>query len=131
MEENVKKEISSMVAGIIMKKYGKEYEKEIGGTIDEVLDEVRLKLKEAKGAIEAEGMARLNRRFTAEIEPMLTRLDGKIGALMASDSWSDVSLENLAKEELGWALRERARNWARKAVISEVRFNFDDVFGDD
>lgn len=128
MEEQEKKEIAKTIAGIIMKKYGKEYDKEMSGIISEALEEVRKNLKAAKVAIEQEALLRLNRRFRSEVEPMLNMLDGKIGSLMASDAWSDVSLEKFAKEELAYVLREKAREWARKVVTSEVRFKFDDMF---
>ena len=131
MDETEKREIVGMISSVILKKYNKNYEKEIGEIITDVLVDLRSKLRVTKGAMEEEAMARLNRRFAAEVEPMLTRLSGKVANLISSGVWNDIEMEAFAKEALTYVLREKAQEWARKVVTSEVRFKFDDMFDRD
>lgn len=131
MDETEKREIVGMISSVILKKYNKNYEKDIGEIITDVLVDLRSKLRVTRGAMEEEAIARLNRRFAAEVEPMLARLSVKIENLISNETWGGDELERYAKEELTHVLREKAQEWARKVVTSEVRFKFDDVFDRD
>lgn len=130
MNEKDRKEIVTMISGIILRKYGQEHAAEINGIVDEVINGLRDKIRSAKDKMEEEAMNRLQRRFTNEIEPMLEHLGTRIENLLAGDSWSGDRLATLAQQELTYAIRERAKEWAKKVAFSTVRFNFDDVFED-
>lgn len=130
MDDKTKHDISTMIAGILHKKYGEEMTQDVVRSIvDASLDQLRLKISEARAHIERLAMDRLHRRFASEVEPMLQHFNDQIEHFLKKENAQQI-LENLASCELTHALREKAQEWARKVTTSQVRFSFDKMFED-
>jgi hypothetical protein len=129
MEEKIKNEISKIIAGVIIKRFGHEFGLDCKEVVNSVLDEIRESVKVAKKEIETECLLRLRRRFQTEVEPIINNLDNRIEKLISNDASYSVMISTMARQELENALRERAREWAQKVSSAEVHFNFDTIFG--
>lgn len=133
MDDREKEEIGQIVANILYKKYGDRIYKDLSKNIRDIADSsielLKVKIREIKQNLEEECLNRISRRFRGEIEPMLEMKFGKMAEL-ASKYCGDSEFEKMFKEELVDVFREKAREWARKVAISEVRFKFDDIWED-
>lgn len=104
-----------------------ECEDDIKRLVVECIDTARNALISTKKTMEDAALEKFRKRFENEIEPALTRMSGRMAELISKGEF-DNELEKMAREELIYALRRRAEEWAKKVASSEVRFKFDEIY---
>lgn len=131
MDDKTKNDIASLIVGIIKKNKNKwfmeECEDDIKRLVVECIDTARNALISTKKTMEDAALEKFRKRFENEIEPALTRMSGRMAELISKGEF-DNELEKMAREELIYALRRRAEEWAKKVASSEVRFKFDEIY---